>query len=194
MCGEMSSYGEVMSRDTSARTALVAAILVGIGAMVSSLASYLAIMAGLPSIPRSYLLQDPIGWALRPRTSVMVVIVMALTWVLLVGLTWVFVKMVARAALPQRAAAVFFGTWGALIIAAWIAGFVRAVATIAPLNYPDGHPEYLITQFFQIPLSGASWALFSGWLAALVTALVHRAAQRPPSPQFPAPHDGRSPW
>lgn len=165
-----------MNRNAAGRTSVVAAIMVGVGALASGFINFLFLLAGVESLPRLLILQDPIGFALRPRAQPMAVVAMLVALVILVGLTWLFVRMIVRSALPGRAAAVFFGTWGAVILASWIAGVLRAPLVLMGLQIPAEQSEILMTQFSQISLAGATWGLMWGWLTAIVVALVHRAA------------------
>ena len=151
--------------------------MVGVGALVSGLINFLFLLANVASLPRLLILQDPIGFAIRPRVQPLAVVAMLVALVVLMGLTWLFVRMIVRSALPGRAAAVFFGTWGAVIIASWIAGLVRAPLMLLVLQIPAEQSEILMTQFSQISVAGASWGLIWGWLTALVVALVHRASR-----------------
>jgi energy-converting hydrogenase Eha subunit A len=150
--------------------------MVGVGALTSGLLNFLFLLANVASLPRLLILQDPIGFAIRPRVQPMAVVAMLLALVILAGLTWLFVRMIVRSALPGRAAAVFFGTWGAVIIAAWIAGLVRTPLVLMSLRIPAEQSEILMTQFSQISVAGASWGLMWGWLTALVVAVIHRSA------------------
>lgn len=151
--------------------------MVGVGALVSGLINFLFLLANVASLPRLLILQDPIGFAIRPRVQPLAVVAMLVALVVLMGLTWLFVRMIVRSALPGRAAAVFFGTWGAVIIASWIAGLVRAPLMLLVLQIPAEQSEILMTQFSQISVAGASWGLIWGWLTALVVALVHRGSR-----------------
>ena len=150
---------------------MLTAILVGVGALLSSFGSYLSVLWGLP---RSMVLQDPIGWALRPGIPPLAVVGMLVVLALLVGLTWLFVRWVVASALPGKGAAVFFGTWGALIIAAMVAGLVRAVVMMVTLRIPTDNADLLMAQFQQFSFVTATWAVTWGWIVALVAALVHR--------------------
>ncbi|WP_350352449.1 hypothetical protein ABS642_04820 [Microbacterium sp. A8/3-1] len=171
-----------MNRNAAGRASVVAAIMVGVGALASGLINFLFVLANVASLPRLLILQDPIGFALRPRVQPMAVVAMLVAMVVLVGLTWLFVRMIVRSALPGRAAAVFFGTWGAVIVAAWIAGVVRAPLMLMVLQIPAEQSEILMTQFSQISTAGATWGLMWGWLTALVVALVHRSTNAGPAP------------
>jgi hypothetical protein len=166
-----------MNRTAAGRASVVAAIMVGVGALVSGLINFLFLLANVASLPRLLILQDPIGFAIRPRVQPLAVVAMLVALVVLMGLTWLFVRMIVRSALPGRAAAVFFGTWGAVIVASWIAGLVRAPLMLLVLQIPAEQSEILMTQFSQISVAGASWGLIWGWLTALVVALVHRASR-----------------
>ncbi|WP_223625141.1 hypothetical protein [Microbacterium sp. EST19A] len=169
-----------MNRNAAGRASVVAAIMVGVGALASGFINFLFLLAGVESLPRLLILQDPIGFALRPRVQPMAVVAMLVALVILVGLTWLFVRMIVRSALPGRAAAVFFGTWGAVILASWTAGVLRAPLVLMVLQIPAEQSEILMTQFSQISLAGATWGLMWGWLTALVVALVHRTAANAP--------------
>lgn len=164
-----------MNASPAGRASIVAAILVAVGALVSSLISFFFLLWGIPNAARTYLLQDPIGWALRPAVQPLAIVAMLLAFVVLVGLTWVFVRLIVRSALPRRGAAVFFGTWGAVIVSALIAGIVRAPLVLSTFGIPAEQSEILTSQFHQIATSGAAWGLNWGWLAALIVALIHRA-------------------
>jgi len=168
-----------MNPHPARRTSVVAAILVGVGALLSSFITYLPLLWGLPNVPRVFVLQDPLGFALRPNAQPMALVAMFVALLVLTGLTWIFVRAVARAALPGRAAAVFFGTWGAVIVAAAIAGAARAPLVVIALRLPTEQAEYAMTQYYQIATAGVSWGLTWGWLAALVVALIHRATPAP---------------
>lgn len=171
--------------------------MVGLGALLSGLVAFLLTLQGVPNIPRTFILVDPIGFALRPRVDPLAVIAMVLALLVLVGLTWLFTRMIVRSALPGRASAVFFGTWGAVIVAAWAAGVLRAPLVLIVLRLPAEQSEMLQTQFVQISMAGVSWGVMWGWLTALAVALVHRfaaggspvtAAQTaPPAASYP-PH------
>ena len=178
-----------MNRTATGRASVVAAIMVGVGALASGLINFLFLLAGVASLPRLLFLQDPIGFAIRPNVQPLAVVAMLVALVILAGLTWLFVRMIVRSALPGRAAAVFFGTWGAVIIASWIAGVLRAPLVLMVLQIPAEQSEILMTQFSQISLAGATWGLMWGWLTAIVVALVHRAAAGAPaeSATVPAP-------
>lgn len=153
--------------------------MVGAGALLSGFVGFLFLLWGVPNVPRVFFLQDPIGFALRPNVQPMALVAMLIAVLVLTGLTWLFVRMVARGALPGRGAAVFFGTWGAVIVAAAIAGILRAPLVLSALRIPTDQPDLAMTQFYQIATAGVSWALTWGWLVALVAALIHRAAQAP---------------
>lgn len=168
-----------MNPKPSGRVSVVAAILVGVGALLSGFITYLTLLWGLPNVPRVFVLQDPIGFALRPNAQPVALVAMFVALLVLTGLTWIFVRSVTRAAMPGRGAAVFFGTWGAVIVAAAIAGAVRAPLVIIALRLPTDQAEYAMTQYYQIATAGVSWALTWGWLAALVVALIHRKASAP---------------
>lgn len=165
-----------MNRIAAGRASVVAAIMVGVGALASGLINFLFLLAGVASLPRLLILQDPIGFALRPNVQPMAVGAMLVALVVLAGLTWLFVRMIVRSALPGRAAAVFFGTWGAVILASWIAGVLRAPLVLMVLQIPAEQSEIVMTQFSQISLAGATWGLMWGWLTAVVVAHVHRTA------------------
>lgn len=164
-----------MNRNAAGPASVVAAIMVGVGALASGLINFLFVLANVASLPRLLILQDPIGFAFRARVQPLALVAMLVALVVLAGLTWLFVRMIVRSALPGRAAAVFFGTWGAVIIAAWIAGVVRAPLMLMVLQIPAEQSEILMTQFSQMSLAGASWGLIWGWITALVVALIHRA-------------------
>lgn len=166
-----------MNRDTAGRASLIAAIMVGAGALFSGLINFLMMLSNVPSIPRTFFLQDPIGWALTPHMRPMAVISMLIALLLLVGLSWLFVRAVLRTALPGRAAAVFFGTWGAIIIAGWISGIVRAPLMIGVLQLPTDRLDSFAPQLYQFSTIGATWALGWGWVTALVVSLIHRASR-----------------
>lgn len=176
-----------MNASPAGRASIVAAILVAVGALASSLISFFFLLWGIPNAARTYLLQDPIGWALRPAVQPLAIVAMLLAFVVLVGLTWVFVRLIVRSALPRRGAAVFFGTWGAVIVSALIAGIVRAPLVLSTFGIPAEQSEILTSQFHQIATSGAAWGLNWGWLAALIVALIHRAT---PAPGAGAPNAG----
>ncbi|WP_435744459.1 hypothetical protein [Microbacterium sp. PMB16] len=165
-----------MNRTAAGRASVVAAIMVGVGALLSGLINFLFLLANVASLPRLLILQDPIGFALRPRVQPLAVVAMLVALVILVGLTWLFVRMIIRSALPGHGAAVFFGTWGAVIIASWIAGLVRAPLMLTVLQIPPEQSEILMTQFSQMSVAGVSWGLIWGWLTALVVTLVHRSS------------------
>jgi len=165
-----------MNRDPAGRAAIIAAIMVGAGALLSGLLNFFMLISNVPAIPRSYFLQDPIGWALTPRFRPMAVVAMFVALLLLVGLTWLFVRMVVRTALPGRAAAVFFGAWGAIIVAGWISGLVRMPLMMAVLRIPTDRIESFGPQLLQFSTVGATWALGWGWVTALVIAMVHRSS------------------
>lgn len=154
---------------------VLTAILVGVGALLSSFATYLSVLWGISAMPRSIVLQDPIGWALRPAVPPLAIIGMLLVLVLLMGLTWIFVRLIVASALPGRGAAVFFGTWGALIVASMIAGVVRAIIMMVTLNIPSENSDLLLAQFQQFSFITATWAVTWGWIVALVAALIHRS-------------------
>ena len=163
---------------------VLTAILVGVGALISSFATYLSVLWGISAMPRSIVLQDPIGWALRPAVPPLAIVGMLLVLVLLVGLTWLFVRLIVASALPGRGAAVFFGTWGALIIASMIAGVVRAIIMMVTLRIPTDNADLVMSQFQQFSFMTATWAVTWGWIVALVAALVHRST----STRQNAPH------
>ena len=166
---------------------VLTAILVGVGALISSFATYLSVLWGISAMPRSIVLQDPIGWALRPAVPPLAIIGMLLVLVLLVGLTWLFVRLIVASALPGRGAAVFFGTWGALIIASMIAGVVRAIIMMVTLRIPTDNADLVMSQFQQFSFMTATWAVTWGWIVALVAALVHRSTStRQSSPHVAA--------
>lgn len=153
--------------------------MVGVGALLSGFVGFLFVVWGVPNLPRTFILQDPIGFALRPRPIPLAVVAMFLALIVIVALTWLFVRLVVRSALPRRGAAVFFGTWGAVIIASWIAGMVRAPLALSALGIPSEQSEILMVQGFQIVTAGAAWGLTWGWITALVVALIHRSAPTP---------------
>lgn len=168
-----------MTRPAAGRVALVAAIMVGVGAIVCTLINFLAILAGIENIPRIYLLPDPVGWPFYAgRTDPGRIAASLIGIVLLVGLTWLFVFLVARAAAAGRAAAVFFGTWGALILAGAISSTVRAPILLATFGFPLEQVDLIFNQFIQISNTGVIWGLNWGWLTALVAAIVHTVSTR----------------
>ena len=185
---------------------VVTAILVAVGAILSSYAAYLSVLWGVSALPRALVLQDPLGWAIRPGVSPLGIIGMLFVFTLLVGLTWLFVRLIVASALPGRAAAVFFGTWGALIIASMVAGIVRAIVMMVTLNIPSENSDLLLAQFQQFSFTTATWAVMWGWIVALVAARIHRSSTKRysgpyvPSPQFapgqqfqqPPQHPGHS--
>ncbi|GAB3599558.1 hypothetical protein [Microbacterium tumbae] len=176
---------------SSTRVPVVAAILVAVGALLSSFAVYQSMLLGIPSTPRAYFLNDPIGWGFVPGFGgfPLAVLGMLLALVLLTAGTWIFVRLVVRSSAPGRGAAVFFGTWGAVIVAAWIAGIARAPLVMARLQIPADMPDVYGMQFNQVVTAGAGWALTWGWLTALVALIVHRA-----TPGFRQPTaDGAAP-
>lgn len=165
-----------MNRTPAGRVSVVAAIMVGAGALLSGILGYLFLLWGVPNVPRLFILQDPIGFALRPNALPLAVVAMLLALVILIGLTWLFVRLVVRGALPGRGSAVFFGTWGAVVVASCIAGLVRAPLAVAALGIPAEQSEILMIQTFQAVTASASWGLTWGWLTALVASLIHRSA------------------
>jgi hypothetical protein len=102
---------------------------------------------------------------------------MLVALIVLVGLTWLFVRMIVRGARAGRGSAVFFGTWGAVIVAAWIAGILRAPLMLIVLRIPAEQTDIVTTQFFQLSTSGVTWNLLWGWLVALVAAVLHRSSR-----------------
>lgn len=166
--------------------------MVGVGALASGAINFVFLLANVSSLPRLLILQDPIGFALRPRVQPIAVVAMLVALAILVGATWLFVRMIVRSALPGRAAAVFFGTWGAVIVASWVAGLVRAPLVLVGLQISAEQSEILMTQFSQISVAGASWGLMWGWVTALVVALIHRSAPAAPSVD-PLTHSQASP-
>lgn len=150
--------------------------MVGAGALLTGFLGFLFVIWGVDQMPRTFILQDPIGFALRPNPRPLSVVAMFLALLVIVGLTWLFVRLVVRGAAPRRGAAVFFGTWGAVIVASWIAGMVRAPLALAGLGIPAEQSEMLMVQGYQMVTAGAAWGLTWGWLTALVVALVHRSA------------------
>ncbi len=171
-----------MNPQPANRTPVIAAVLVGVGALLSSLAGYLFVLGGVPNVPRAWILPDPLGWGFGRGGSPLPVLGMLLALVVLSGLTWLFVRMIVRGALPGRGAAVFFGTWGAVMIASAAAGLVRAPLTLAYLQIDPTQIEIYQVQFFTISTAGVTWALVWGWVTALVAAIVHRAAAGPAAP------------
>lgn len=164
-----------MNRNRANLAALVAAIMAGVGALASGLVVYLLVFAGAPAIPRAYILPDPIGWALTPATSGLSLAAMVVAVVVLVGLTWLFVRLIVRSAVPGRMAATFFGTWGAVIVAAAIAGVVRTPLVLTALRIPAEQVEIFQSQFFVTSTVGVTWALLWGWVTALVVTMIHRS-------------------
>lgn len=164
-----------MSRDTANRVSLIVAILVGVGALLSGGISFALTLAGMSSFPRYLILQDPIAWAIGPHMHPLRLLAMLLALVVLVAATWLFVRLVARAAAPGKGAAVFFGTWGAVIIAGWLAGIVRTPMQIVAYRIPDSQPEFLFSQISSLSTTGVLWALTWGWIVALVAALIFTA-------------------
>lgn len=165
-----------MNPQPANRTSVIVAVLVGIGALLSSLAGYLFLLGGVPNVPRVWILPDPIGWGFGRGGSPLPALGMLLALVVLSGLTWLFVRLIVRGALPGHGAAVFFGTWGAVIIASAVAGVVRAPLTLAFLQIDPAQIEIYQVQFFTISTAGVTWALVWGWIAALVAAILHRSA------------------
>lgn len=143
-----------MNPQPANRTAVIAAVLVGVGALLSSLAGYLFVLGGVPNVPRVWILPDPIGWGFGRGGSPLPVLGMLLALVVLSGLTWLFVRLIVRGALPGRGAAVFFGTWGAVMIASAAAGLVRAPLTLAHLQIDPMQIEIYQVQFFTISTAG----------------------------------------
>jgi len=208
-----------MNRNPANRIAVFAAIMVGIGAVLSSLAGYLFVLNGVPTTPRAWLLPDPIGWGFTPRSSPLALLGMLLALAVVVALVWLFARMIVRAALPSRGSAVFFGIWGAVIIASLAAGIVRAPLVLAYLQINTAPADTYQTQFYITSTAGVAWGLVWGWLPALVAVLIHRAAGRaaeipdvvsqipygptdayppapaqPPAPMYPpAPHTSSPP-
>ncbi|MCS3441463.1 hypothetical protein [Microbacterium phyllosphaerae] len=168
-----------MNPNPAGRASVIAAIMVGVGALLSGFVGFLFVIWGVPNLPRTMILQDPIGFALRPRPIPLAVVAMFLALIVIVALTWFFVRLVVRSALPKRGSAVFFGTWGAVIIASWIAGMVRAPLAISALGIPSEQSEILMVQGFQVVTAGAAWGLTWGWITALVVTLIHRSASAP---------------
>lgn len=173
-----------MNSDYSGRIGLVAAALVSVGAVLAGLLSYVLTVQGVPSWPRTLILPDPIGWAFVADLRPLRVLAMLLAVAVLVALTWLFVSLVVRAAHPQRAAAVFFGTWGAVTIAALVAGIVRAPFVVSYLQIAVDSSELYTAHFHQISTTGAAWALSWGWVTALVTTLIHGAVGRRQRPDL----------
>lgn len=179
-----------MNRTPARRVSVVAAIMVGAGGLLSGILGYLFLLWGVPNVPRLFILQDPIGFALRPNALPLAVVAMLLALVVVIGLTWLFVRLVVRGALPGRGSAVFFGTWGAVVVASCIAGLVRAPLAVAALGIPAEQSEILMIQTFQAVTASASWGLTWGWLTALVAALIHRSAPAAVATGYGAPGDG----
>lgn len=177
-----------MRTEPSNRISVIAAIMVGVGALLTSGLNFLFVLWGVPSVPRVYFLPDPAGWALRPRVDPVAVLGMLVALVLLVALTWLFVRWVVRGAIPARAAAVFFGTWGAIVIAGLVTGVVRAPIVLISLRIPADQTDIYQMQFFQIATTGATWGLMWGWIVAIVAALLHR--NRTGSAPMGAPYAG----
>lgn len=174
-----------MNRNPANRVALVAALMVGVGALLSGFVGYLFVVGGVPAFPRVWLLPDPIGWWVGRPGSPLGTVGMLVAVILLTGLTWLFVRMVARGAAPGRGAAVFFGTWGAIVVAGWAAGVARAPLALSALRIPTEQAEMYQSQFFSMSTTGVTWALFWGWVTALVAALIHRASSGTASPAQP---------
>lgn len=159
------------------------------GAFVSALANFMFTMWNLPTVPRAFILQDPIGFAFRPNSSPLMVAAMLVGWVVLVALVWVFVWRVAAGSAPGHGTAAFFGTWGAVVAAAAVAGLLRAPLVMTYLQLPSGQADIMQAQFYQLVASTAMWAVTWGWIPAAVVALVVRlssAATAPGAPVSPA--------
>lgn len=165
-----------MNRTPAGRAPLVAAILVGVGAVGSSILGFLFVLWGVPILPRTLVLQDPIGFALQPRAHPITTVAMAVALAVLVGATWLFVRLVVRGAAAGRGGAVFLGTWGSVAIASWIVGIARAPLTVIAWGVPSYQTEILMAQASQVIAASAAWGLTWGWIVALVVTLMHRAA------------------
>ena len=168
-----------MNRDSANRVALLAAGLVLVGSLLSGLLEFLLMMASVESLPRAYVFRDPIGWALRPRTVPLQVVAMLVAVVVLSGLVWLFVRLVARAAAPGRAAALFFGSWAAIIVAGLVSGAVRTPILLPTYGFPpDIDQQIIMSTVYNSVTAAPTWALWWGWIAAAVAALVHVASTR----------------
>lgn len=177
-------------------TALIAALMVAVGAVLSSAVQYMLFESGA-NWSMTALVRSPIGWAVGPNPVRWISVLLA--FVLLVGATWWFVSLVLRSAIPGRAAAVFFGTWGAIVVAAIIVGMVRAPLFMLLLIPPGASVpfENQLAQFTGVFWEPATWVVAWGWLTALVTAILHKfttqaSQSSPPVPQsasasIPAP-------
>lgn len=165
-----------MNRHPASRASLVAAILVGVGAILSAGLLHLLILQGVDA--RRLPVQDPIGWAFGPRPQPLGLAAMLLGLIVLVGLTWLVVRAVVRGALPTRMAAAFFGTWGAVVVASLAAGAARTPLAVAALQIPQQYADVIGQQVTYLVTSNVLWAVFWGWIPALAVTVIHRAAAR----------------
>lgn len=172
------NYDGRMKIHVAGRVSAIAAVMVAAGAILASVLNWLAVIADLPLDMFSLFLTDPIGFPVLARFDPLAWAVTLVSLVVIVGGTWIFVALVARASAPGRAAAVFFGTWGAIIIAAWIAGVVRLPLLLALWRIPLDMTEFFVSQARGSVNGTILWALTWGWVAALVVALVHKSATR----------------
>lgn len=187
-------YAEAMIPTANRRIPLVVTLMVMLGALLTSFLSFQLMLSGTASMLRRIpLFQDPVGWPFGPYTNPLAIGTTAITLLVLGSLTWLFVRLVSRSVLPGRSAAVFFGTWGAVIVAAWISGIVRAPLMLAILRLPADELDLYLPQLAQFATSGASWALSWGWIAALVAAFMHRSG-RARQGFAPQATTGQHPW
>lgn len=133
---------------------------------------FLTSVVGLNYYPVGLFLIDPIGWAFRPGARVLDIITMIGAVVMLVWGTWLFVRLVVRAAAPGRGAAVFFGTWAAIIAATWIMGVLRTPTRFVGWELDLGS-QWAIADIASVSAASVEWAVRWGWFTAVVAALMH---------------------
>lgn len=190
------------------RIPLVVTLMVALGALLTSFLSFQLLVRGSDSVILRLMLPDLVGWPFGRYVNPLSIAASIVALLVLSGLTWLFSRLVSRAVLPGRSSAVFFGVWGAMIVAAWISSILRAPFLIAIMRIPMDRADYFWPQLAQFTTTGTTWALTWGWITALVAALMHRAGgARPvsaplgvmpnqaasPHPYAPTPYPGTAP-
>lgn len=163
----------------TAPAVLAAVITVVVVQLAMSLARYLALLAGIPSLLSAFLLPTSLSWPIRPGVQPLAVgtfVVALAAWVGMVALaTW----------LGCRGARSGAGGWP-VGLSAWlgasagglIAGFISQVALISTLPPAVRRSDTYLQMLLSNGTAGAYAGLASGWIVALAAAVVFARTNR----------------
>lgn len=153
---------------------IAAVILAPLGALVCGLINVGLSLAGTDLPPARILFSSSIviPYPIRPLAVVSTLIGL----IVLAAMVLLITLLVARAADRRRGfAAVFFGTWLAVIIGGWLATLAAWPANMADLRIPADMVGQMVLQRVS---SAGGWGLYWGWITGLVCALIFTATNR----------------